>query len=447
VSATRPATHLERYTSAVTDGAATAALSASDARRETLEAGTGPAVVAPQQRVAVSMLASLPPAKGVSPYTSHLVSALAARRDVALEAHAFRAIYPRGAYPGGDPDDAGAPMPAFDGVEVHRDLSWRNPLGWLRTGFGLRGEVVHAQWWSYALAPVYLTVLGVARLRRKRIVMTVHNVAAHEDAFWKRVLHRAVLKLSHRYIVHSEANAAALRPLVGERAVIDVVPHGVLDTPRRGVPRSEARAALGIPGGARVVLCFGHIRPYKGIDVLLRAFAEVAREHPDAWLLIAGQPWVDWAPYAALIDQLGVRERVVTDLRFIPTDDVERYIVAADVVALPYTRFDAQTGVGTRALPFGKPLVVTATGGLPELVRDPDAVVPPGDAAALARALARVLGDRDVAEQMAADSLAIAATLGWERIAATTAAIYADAAGVLPLAADDGAALMVEARR
>jgi len=399
------------------------------------------------RRVSVSMLASLPPAKGVSPYTTHLVSALAARPDVALDVHAFRAIYPRRAYPGGDPDDAAALLPAFEGVDVRRDLSWRNPLGWLRTGFGLRGEVVHAQWWSYALAPVYLTVLGVARLRRKRVVMTVHNVAAHEDALWKRLLHRAVLKLAHRYIVHSDANAAALRALVGERAAIDVVPHGVLDTPRRGVGRSAARASLGIPGGARVVLCFGHIRPYKGIDVLLQAFAEVAREHPDAWLLIAGQPWVDWEPYSALINELGIRERVVTDLRFIPTDEVERYFVAADVVALPYTRFDAQTGVGTRALPFGTPLVVTATGGLSELVRDPEAVVPPGDAPALARALSRVLGDRGVAEQMAVDSLAVAATLGWERIAARTAAVYADAAGVPQLAADDGAALMAEARR
>jgi glycosyltransferase involved in cell wall biosynthesis len=160
------------------------------------------------------------------------------------------------------------------------------------------------------------------------------------------------------------------------------------------------------------------------VDVLLRAFAEVVREDPDALLMIAGQPWGDWAPYAQLIDELEIAGNVRTRLEYIPTREIEPFFVAADVVALPYTHFDAQSGVGTRALPFGRPLVVTNTGGLPDLVLDEEAVVPAGDASALARALSRVLDDKGIRDRLAVDSLALAAALGWEAIADRTTAIY-----------------------
>ena len=116
-------------------------------------------------------------------------------------------------------------------------------------------------------------------------------------------------------------------------------------------------------------------------------------------------------------------------LDFVPTAEIEPYFVAADAVVLPYTHFDAQTGVGTRALPFGRPLIVTETGGLPELVLDRGMVVAPGDAVALARVISRVLGDAVLRERLSADSLVVAKTLGWDRIAAQTVSIYNTALG------------------
>ena len=383
------------------------------------------------------MIGSLPPVKGVSAYTAELLSALARRDDLDLDLVGFRSIYPRWAYPGGDPDEQAPPGAthtlALSHVKQRRAIAWYNPLSWIWAGLRARGEVVHAQWWSYALAPVYATALGVARLRGKRIVMTAHNVEPHEGGIARRLANRAVFRFAHRYIVHSEANKTTLqRMLRCDPARIDVLPHGVLETPRTGMSRSTARLQLGIPGDARVALCFGNIRPYKGVDVLLRAFSEVVKEDPRALLLIAGQPWGDWAPYQRLIDELSLADRVKTRLEYIPTAEIEPYFVAADVVVLPYTHFDAQSGVGTRALPFGRPLIVTNTGGLPDLVLEEEAVVPAGDAAALARAITRVLGDDALRDRMAVDSLALAASLGWDAIAERTAAIYAVMLGRTP---------------
>ena len=376
-------------------------------------------------RLAVSMLGSLPPVKGVSSYTAHLLAALAADGDVDLEFIGFSSIYPRFAYPGGEPNEALVSTPHFEGVRQRGQLAWYNPFSWLRAGFALKGDVVHAQWWSYALAPVYATILGLARVRGKRVVITVHNVAPHEGGIAKRLLNRAIFAFGHAFIVHSEQNRDALQHAVGgDPARINVLPHGVLDTPRTGLSRASARLRLGVPGDAKMLLYFGHIRPYKGVDVLLRAFAAVVREQPDAVLVIAGKPWGDWARHEALIDESGIRASIRLHLDFVATADVEAYFVAADAVVLPYTHFDAQTGVGTRALPFARPLIVTRTGGLPELVLDPECVVAPGDVPALAQAITRVLGDAALRVRLSADSLAIARTLGWDRIAGETIAVY-----------------------
>ena len=376
-------------------------------------------------RVTVSLVGTLPPVKGVSAYTAQLLGALAHDPDVGVEFAGFRRIYPRRAYPGGDPDEAGLATPAFDDVRIRNSITWYNPLSWITAGFALRGDVVHAQWWSYALAPVYVTMLVIARLRGKRVLLTVHNVEPHEGGIAKRVLNRIVFRLGHAYIVHSEQNRAALQHAVGgDPSRITVLPHGVLDTPRSGISRATARERLGLPRDARVILCFGNIRAYKGVDVLLRAFAVVLRDEPDALLLIAGKPWEDWSPYKVLIDELGIADRVRCFLDYIPTPEIEAYFVAADLVALPYTHFDAQSGVGTRALPFGRPLVVSNVGGLPELVMETAAVVPPSNPEALAQAITRILGDPAMRDRMAVDSLTIAGALGWDRIAMHTVELY-----------------------
>jgi glycosyltransferase involved in cell wall biosynthesis len=376
---------------------------------------------------AVSVIGTLPPIRGVSPYTEHLVTALSRTGLSSLEFVGFKAIYPRWAFPGGSTIERGATAPSLAGVRVRNGLRWYNPFGWALAGLTIRGDVVHAQWWSYALAPVYAVVLGLARLRGKRILITVHNVAPHEGGIVKRYFNRAVLRTGHHFIVHSHQNKEELQHVTGRRGdQIDVLPHGALAVPRTGLTQAEARARLGLPDApaSRVVLCFGHVRAYKGVDVLLRAFAEVARNDADVTLVIAGNPWGSFDHYASLIEDFGLAHRVRLFLDYVATPEIEAFFEAADAVVLPYTGFQAQSGVGALALHFGRALIVSDVGGLPDLVRQPACVVPPSNAPALASAIARLIRDDALRARAAGDSLALAAVYSWDAIAVDTVSLY-----------------------
>ncbi|MBI1886463.1 MAG: glycosyltransferase [Chloroflexi bacterium] len=379
-----------------------------------------------KDKLKVTLVGSLPPIKGVSPYTSHLLRALAADQTLDLEFVGFRSIYPRRFYPGGEPVDPSVIRGEYPGVKVRNVLAWYNPLSWVWAGLTLNGDVVHAQWWSYILAPVYATVLAIARLRGKRVVVTVHNVDPHERVWWKKALNRAIYSFGQRFIVHSEPNRESLGRLYGRSAnAVSVVPHGILTAgPLKGLSPAEARAKLEIPAEAPVALCFGNIRPYKGVEVLLQAWPEVLKACPPARLVVAGKPWTEWEPFQRLIDGLGIASSLHLFLDFVPADRLEEFFAAADVVVLPYSQFDAQSGVGTLALFFAKPMVVTSVGGLPELVQDAQAVIPPDDAGALASAIAKILTDERLRGKLAADAAEVAARFSWEPIAAQTVEVY-----------------------
>jgi glycosyltransferase involved in cell wall biosynthesis len=134
-------------------------------------------------------------------------------------------------------------------------------------------------------------------------------------------------------------------------------------------------------------LFFGLIRPYKGLDVLLRAVA-LARRRVPLQLVVAGEFYQDRAPYEALLEQLELRGAVQLLDRYVPNEEVEGYFKAADVVVLPYVSA-TQSGIAQTALLFGRPVIVTRVGGLPEAVRPGETgyVVPPNDPEALAAAL------------------------------------------------------------
>jgi glycosyltransferase involved in cell wall biosynthesis len=256
--------------------------------------------------------------------------------------------------------------------------------------------------------------------------MTVHNVLGHETSRLDRLLTKLAFKFPKALIVHTEENRRQLVDVFGvppER--IQIVPFGALtlynDAP---MTREDARRELALEASDRAILFFGNIRDYKGLDVLLRAFKQVLEKTPRARLVVAGTCWTDEEKYRRLIDELGIGERVRLDMGFVPSSKVKVYFRAADVCALPYVHFEAQSGPGNIALGFGTPLIVTRTGGLPDLVRDERAVVPPGDAAALARALVDCLNDPERLARMSADSAALAKKYSWETIAERTVGIY-----------------------
>lgn len=374
----------------------------------------------------VTMVGSLPPIKGgISDYCMELAAAVS--RSVEVDFITFRRIYPERLYPGGTIEPGKAlRIPPGANLRVRASLAWYNPVGWLWAGLRFKGDLLHIQWWTYYLAPVELAILLSAKLRRKPVVMTMHNVLAHETNRLDRVLTRLTLRFPDRFIVHTGENRRQLREIFGvDERRVSVIPLGTFDFYAEGdMSREEARRELGLTPEGRVLLAFGNIREYKGVDVLLRAFRRVADAVPRAKLVIAGACWTGWDRYEKIIDELRLRDRLLLSIGFVPSEKVKVFFRAADLAALPYLHFEAQSAIGNIALAFGLPMVVTRTGGLPDLVRDPDAVVPPDDEEALAKTLIACLNDEGRLRRWGADSTELAGEFSWSRIGERTIRLY-----------------------
>jgi glycosyltransferase involved in cell wall biosynthesis len=271
-------------------------------------------------------------------------------------------------------------------------------LALLRLARRLKPDVVHVQW---SLRPGWdLWLLRRLRSAGARLVLTAHDLLplyAPQDRQvdqWRSFA--ALYALADAVIVHTQANRnELLTTFPVDAAKVRVIPQGNLtDFVGPATPPSQARAEFGLDPTTRVVLFFGLIKPYKGLDHLVRAFATVRQRVTDARLLIVGQANEDFTRYRCLIDQLGLADSVVTDLRYVPHAEMARVFGAADVVALPYVR-TYQSAVLFAAYTFGRALVVTATGGLAETIGGDETglVVPPADPDALAGALVELLSD------------------------------------------------------
>jgi glycosyltransferase involved in cell wall biosynthesis len=274
-------------------------------------------------------------------------------------------------------------------------------------------DVVHYQW---------LTVPGLdARLLpplRPR-VMTAHYVLPPRPS--RRQLRSAhgVFSRMDAVVAHSEHGAARLREEVGIAADrVRVIPHGAFDYLTR-LPEEKPLPAELEGAEGPVVLAFGLLRPYKGIENLLEAFRGVA----GAELWIVGNPRMDVRPLRDLAAAAPGRVRFVT--RFVEDAEIPAIFRRADVVALPYLDAE-QSGVLYTALAFGKPLVLSAVGGFPEVAEAGAArLVPPGDTVALAAALAELTGDEAARAELAAAARAAASgPFSWDEAARRTLDLY-----------------------
>ncbi len=271
-------------------------------------------------------------------------------------------------------------------------------------------DVVHLQW------PGVPAVDRLLLPRRPR-VMTLHDplpAAGAALAAW-----RSLLRSMDAVISHSESGVERLVGLGIDRERVHRIPHGAFDHLPRIADRRPLPPDLAEVEGP-VVLCFGLIRPYKGIEVLLRAFAEL--EGAELW--IVGMPRMPLEPLEELARRSRSRVRFVP--RFVTDPEIPAFFERADLVVLPYLEIE-QSGVLYTALAFGSAIVASAVGGFVEVGARDHALrlVEPGDADSLRAALAELLADpRARAELAAAAARAAAGPYSWDRIAAETLAVY-----------------------
>ena len=193
-------------------------------------------------------------------------------------------------------------------------------------------------------------------------------------------------------------------------------------------PKGEARRRLGIEGDRKLVLFFGSLKPSKGLDFLIRAFARVKAVEPKAFLLIAGETrGVDVAECRSLIDRLGLTDSASLRPDYVAAEALPDYLVAADLVALPYLRI-YQSGVLHLAYSFGRPVVATRVGGLAEDVQEGKSglLVPPADEESLAGAILELIAAPDRLAAMGDYAKSLAETVySWDAIARQTLDFYA----------------------
>ncbi len=375
------------------------------------------------------MLGTLPPLKGNAYYCWHLSDALAKKIDV--EFFSFSKLYPEFLYPGGtlDKDDMFIARDT-ERLKIHRDISIYNPLSWFRAGMRARGDLVHAQFWSLPVVPVWLAAFSRIKSRNKKILLTVHNLVQHESTFYEEALVKRLIRQADEFVVHAAKNVAEMESLFGvpQEKVhhIPMGPHGVLsENGAVAMTPEQARKKLGIDPDARVLLFFGNIREYKGVDDFIRTIALLKEKYAGKVIgLIAGQPWKNARELDEIIRENGVAEQVVAHLKYIPAGELRTYFTATDVVLLPYKKMDGQTGVGNVALDYHKPMVVTEVGGLPELVLREECVVPPNRPDRLAEQTLKILTDEKLAAALAEDSRKLVQSNSWDAISDKTIAVY-----------------------
>jgi glycosyltransferase involved in cell wall biosynthesis len=271
-------------------------------------------------------------------------------------------------------------------------------------------DVVHFQWLPVQALDARLLPRVHPRL------LTAHDVLPREPRPGQLAGQRALYERMDAVIVHSEHGSARLRDeLRLDPALVHVIPHGTLsalaEAPADAAPPPEL-----LPGEGPIVLFFGLIRPYKGVDVLVDAWRRADRP-PGARLWIAGMPRMD----TSALHGPGVH----TALRFVSGEELAGAFRAADLIVLPYREID-QSGVVFTALAFGKPLLLSDVGGFPEVAATgAAALVPPGDPEALAAALTSLLADPERRAEMAAAARAAAAgPYNWDTIARRTLDLY-----------------------
>ena len=334
--------------------------------------------------------------------------------EIGAEVISFHRQFPRSLYPGSSDIDESLRAKTPQGARFLLDIV--NPWTWLKTALLLRRErydAVILVWWVWVWALPYLVLLAFLP-KTTRVVLQCHNIGDKEPAAWKRWLTNLVLRRGDVLVVHAKTEAEDARRRLGfglrrqsrrfERggfaAAVQTTFLPVHELGGEIPSRDEARRQLDLRGN--VALFFGHVRPFKGLDIALRAWPLLTS---DVTLLVAGEAW--WKgeeEYRALARGL---PNVRLDFRFIPDAEIATYFAACDVVLAPY-RIEAQSGVALTAFHFARPVIATTVGGLPEIIEEGEngMLVPPEDPAALARALDAFFarGDRESMERRSAQS-------------------------------------------
>lgn len=279
----------------------------------------------------------------------------------------FTFQYPAFLFPGKTQYSTG---PAPDGIEIKSLVHSLNPLNWLTTARWIREQkpdLILVRFWLPLMAPALGSILRLVKKGRNLpVVCLADNVVPHEARPGDAQFTRYFVNACDAFVVMSQKVRQDLGRFVHNKPV-QLVHHPLYDHFGTPVSKAEARKFLGLGVDEKVILFFGFIRKYKGLDLLLQAMAQPEIKTANIKLLVAGEFYEAEAPYRQLIEENGLTENVVLRNDFIPDEEVKYFLCAADCVVQPY-RSATQSGVTPLAYHFETPMIVTNVGGLTDLV-------------------------------------------------------------------------------
>ena len=272
--------------------------------------------------------------------------------------------------------------PAPEGITIHSVINSINPFNWIKIGNRLKKErpdIIVVRYWLPFMGPALGTILRrVRKNRHTKIICIADNVIPHEKRFGDKHFTRYFLKSCDAFITMSDKVMNDLRLFQKTKPAL-LVSHPLYDNFGGIVSKEAARRKLKINNEELIILFFGFIRKYKGLDLLLEAMSILKNTNQQTSnpeksgqaikLLIAGEFYEDEKPFHEQIEKLGIHDQLILRTDFIPDSEVKYYLCAADAVIQPY-RNATQSGVTPLAYHFEKPMVVTNVGGLPTLVPD-----------------------------------------------------------------------------
>lgn len=264
--------------------------------------------------------------------------------------------------------------PAPKDLDIHTRINSVNPFNWLSVGKEIKKiapDIVVVRYWIPLMGPCLGTILRIIKKNKHtKIICIADNIIPHEKRIGDKPFTRYFVKPVDAFITMSEKVLSDLRLFTSKKALL--VPHPLYDNFGGKISKEVARKELGIGQKELVVLFFGFIRKYKGLDILLDAMAQIQKfksKDQNIKLLVAGEFYEDRKIYDEQIEKLGIKDNLILHTEFIPDNEVKNFMCAADVVIQPY-RNATQSGVTPLAYHFEVPMIVTNVGGLPAMVPD-----------------------------------------------------------------------------
>ncbi len=282
-------------------------------------------------------------------------------------------------------------------------------------------DVIHTQW--YTFSPIdYYFLSKIKRKYKLRYVATIHDILPFNQKFYDMFFHRKLYALADSIILQAPGNVTRFADLFPESAnKTQMIPHGHMLDYVEPQDKQISREKLHLPKDKIIVLFFGQIKKVKGVDVLLKAVAQLRKEHLELYTVVAGSVWkADFTECQQIIESNQLNDCVQTDIRYIPDCEVKDYYSAADICVLPYTDV-YQSGVIQLAYGYRKAVVATKLPAFTQFVKEGETgfLAEPGNPDSLADAIERAVSSGEELDVMGEQGYQLVKReLNWDMLAA-----------------------------